>query len=84
MQWGAPVAPGANFMSKKLGVKIPSGGISPNFIKNVPLTFLLEDRFLLDLGEIYSLLGLMKLAPGFSKLKIRFRFEMPPIVFGSD
>ena len=55
--------PGANFMSKKLGVKIPPGGISPNFIKNFPLTFLLEDIFLLDLGEIYSLLGLMKLAP---------------------
>jgi len=54
-------------MSKKLGVKIPPGGISPNFIKNFPLTFLLEDRFLLDLGEIYSLLGLMKLAPGFTK-----------------
>ena len=50
-------------MSKKLGVKIPPGGISPNFIKNFHLTFLLEDRFLLDLGEIYSLLGLMKLAP---------------------
>jgi len=51
-------------MSKKLGVKIPPGGIPPNFAKNFPLAFLLEDRFLLDLGEIYSLLGLMKLAPG--------------------
>ena len=56
-------SPGANFMSKKLGVKIPLGRISPNFIKNFPLTFLLEDRFLLDFGEIYSLLRLMKLAP---------------------
>ena len=54
---------GANFMSKKLGVKISPGGISPNFIKKFPLAFLLEDRFLLGLGEIYSLLG-MKLAPG--------------------
>ena len=60
--------PGANFMSKKLGVKIPPGRISPNFIKNFPLTFLLEDRFLVDLGEIYSLLGLMKLAPDFKML----------------
>ena len=51
-------------MSKKLGVKIPLGGISPNFIENFPLTFLLEDRFNMDLGEIYTLLGLMKLAPG--------------------
>ena len=51
-------------MSKKLGVKIPLGGISPNFVKNLPVAFLLEDRFLLDLGKIYSLLELMKLAPG--------------------
>ena len=55
---------GVNFMSKKLGVKIPPGRISPNFVKNFPHAFLLEDRFLLDLGKIYSLLKLMKLAPG--------------------
>ena len=55
-------------MSKKLGVKIPPDGISPNFIKNFPLTFLLEDRFLLDLGEINSLLGLMKLAPSLESI----------------
>ena len=54
-------------MSKKLGVKIPPGRISPHFIKNFPLTFLLEDRFLLDSGEIYSLLRLMKLAPDLNK-----------------
>ena len=48
------VVPGVNFMSKKLGVKIPPGGISPNLIKNFPFAFLLEDRFLLKLGEIYS------------------------------
>ena len=51
-------------MSKKLGVKIPPGRISPNFVKNFPHAFLLEDRFLLDLGKIYSLLELMKLAHG--------------------
>ena len=51
-------------MSKKLGVKIPPGGISQNFVMNFPHAFLLEDRFLLDLGKIYSLLELMKLAPG--------------------
>ena len=51
-------------MSKKLGVKIPPGGISPNFVKNFPLAFLLEDRFLRDLGKIYSLLELMKLETG--------------------
>ena len=62
-QWLMRSYPGANFMSKKLGVKIPPGGISPNFIKNFPISFLLEDRFRLDLGEIYSLLRLMKLAP---------------------
>ena len=55
---------GVNYMSKKLGVKIPPGGISPNFVKSFPLAFLLEDRFLLDFGKIYSLLELMKLAPG--------------------
>ena len=57
------VNPGANFMSKKLGVKISPGGISPNFVNNFPLAFLQEDRFLLDLRKIYSLLELMKLAP---------------------
>ena len=46
--------PGANFMSKKLGVKISPGGISPNFVKYFPPAFLLEDKFLLDLGKIYS------------------------------
>ena len=51
-------------MSEKPGVKIPPGGISPNLIKNPPLAFLLEDRFLLKLEEIYSKLRLMKLAPG--------------------
>ena len=51
-------------MSKKVGVKILHGRISPNFVKNFPLAFLQEDRFLLDLGKIYSLLKLMKLAPG--------------------
>jgi len=60
----AQPAPGANFMRQKLGVKIPPGGISPNLIKNPPLAFLLEDRFLLKLGEIYSKLRLMKLTPG--------------------
>ena len=52
---------GVNFMSKKLGVKIPPDGISPNFVKNFPLAFLLEDRFLRYLGKIYSLLKLIKL-----------------------
>ena len=37
----AVLDPGVNFMSKKLGVKIPPGGISPNFVKNFPLAFLL-------------------------------------------
>jgi len=60
------IGSGANFMSKKLGVKIPPGGISPNFIKIFPLAFLLEDRFILDLGKIYSSLELKKLAPGVS------------------
>ena len=57
------LASGANFMSKKLGVKIPPGRISPNFVQNFPHAFLLEDIFLLDLGKIYSFLELMKLAP---------------------
>ena len=62
-------------MSKKLGVKIPPGRFSPNFIKIFPLIFLLEDRFLLDLGEIYSLLGLMKLAPGIRLNDFRGNFD---------
>ena len=74
-------------MSKKLGVKIPPGGISPNLIKNFPLTFLLEDRFLLDLGEIYSLLGLMKLAPGVKLTRAEIAFvenRRQKSLFGND
>ena len=56
-------------MSEKLGVIFPPGGISPNLIKNPPLAFLLEDRFLLKLGEIYSKLRLMKLTPGADLIK---------------
>ena len=55
-------------MSKKLGVKISPGRISPNFVKFFPHAFLLEDRFLLDLGKIYNLLELMKLAPNPARL----------------
>ena len=60
------VNPRVIFMNKKLGVKIPLGGISPNFVKNLPYAFLLEDRFLQDLGKISLLLELMKLAPEFT------------------
>jgi len=40
--------------------EVPPGGLTPNFVKNLPLAVLLDGRFLLDLGKIYFLLELMK------------------------
>jgi hypothetical protein len=45
--------PRVNFMSDKSGVKIPPGGIS-SYLKNFSLAFLLEDRFIPTLHELYS------------------------------
>jgi len=54
------------FYEQKVGSKISIGGISPGFVKNQARAFLLEDRFLLDFGKIYSSFELMKLAPELS------------------
>ena len=54
---------GVNFMSKKLGVKIPPGGISLNLIKNFPITFLLSEE------EFTPNFLLMKLTLGLTHLQ---------------